>query len=367
MRSLKILVGYLIDGRHSGIDKYLLNLLEVAYANGVCLDFLTNEIDPELKQHLDKFGSELIQIPTLKSPFSQYKVIRQILAEGSYDRAYFNISEPFNMIGALAAKRSRVPVYVHSHSCAIAATSTSGKVVRSIASAVCRPVMNMCAARRFACSDKAAEWLFGSKADSAEIIYNAIDASRFEFNAQVRDEVRKELGIEGKTVVGHIGNIQYPKNQIFLVETFAEFAKLEEDSVLLIIGTGPDEDAVRQRVDELSITDNVRFLGIRSDVERLVQAMDIFVFPSLYEGLGIVLIEAQFSGLPCVASDSISRMAVIAQNTQMLDLSLGAKEWARVALAAAKQERRAAEISDENVKKFDLSAQREQLIDEILR
>lgn len=157
----------------------------------------------------------------------------------------------------------------------------------------------------FACGKNAGDWMFNGA--PYRVINNAIDASKYAFSEKKRKENREKLGIGKEVVIGHVGRFNQPKNHSFLLDIFACLLKKLPDAILLLVGGGEDMPKIQVKAQSLGIADHVRFLGVRSDVSDLMQAMDVFVFPSLYEGLGIVLIEAQASGLPCVVSDAIPK------------------------------------------------------------
>lgn len=364
---MKLLVGYLIDGRHSGIDKYLLNLTEQAVREGVRMDFLTNAIDPELKESLDLIGSQLYEIPTLKTPLAQYKAIRRIVELGNYDGAYFNISEPLNMIGLLAAHNCSLPVKVHSHNSASGSENAFARFVRGCINFVCRPVVNRSADVRLACSGKAAKWLFGNRAGETKIIYNPVDEDRFAFNPELRARVREELGLSDSTVILHVGNMLYAKNQSFLLDIFAKMAEIQDNAVLLLVGSGPDEQMLKEKTALLGLEDKVRFLGVRTDVDELYQAADVFVFPSRNEGLPIAALEAQFSGLPCLMSTEITSETLLAPNAAQMRLREPASEWAQKVLDMANQPRCAGQIPAELRNRFSRVHQDEMLRELLLQ
>ncbi|MBP5618776.1 MAG: glycosyltransferase, partial [Clostridia bacterium] len=244
---MKLLVGTLIDGRCSGIDSYLLDVLAVARRQSVHLDFLTNEIDPELQDRLDKLGSVLYQTPSLKNPPAQYRAIRRLIEQGNYDAAYFNVSEPLNCVGALAAHKCGLPVIVHSHGSASVGGSAAVRAFRGFISCCCRPVLNACADTKLACSRGAARYLYGRRAGEATVVYNPVDADRFAFDPALRRQVREELGLHDEIVLGHVGGFRYPKNQGFLLELAARLTADGHPVTLLFAGSGPDEPALKER------------------------------------------------------------------------------------------------------------------------
>ncbi len=184
---------------------------------------------------------------------------------------------------------------------------------------------------RIAPSDLAAKYTFGNRAyknGSVKILHNAIDTDVYRFDARGRKNVRTELKIpENTTVIGHVGRFTAQKNHLFLTDVFAEYVKLNENSLLVLVGNGELEDEIKKRAEERGIADRIVFTGVRGDVPALLSAMDVFVFPSFYEGMPNAVIEAQATGLPCVISDRITHEADI---TGLVDyLPLGdAATWA---------------------------------------
>ena len=165
----------------------------------------------------------------------------------------------------------------------------------------------------FACSKQAGIDRFGSKVVSDRSRYsvfnNAIDTDLFKFDKKIRENKRDELHLENRFVIGHVGRFEEQKNHKFILKVFAEWLKYNRDSVLLLVGGGPLEEDIKDYAKKLNIFDSVKFLGVRSDVNELMQAMDVLLFPSIYEGLGVVLIEAQATGLPCLVSQAIQNEA----------------------------------------------------------
>lgn len=163
------------------------------------------------------------------------------------------------------------------------------------------------------------------------IINNAIQTKDYAFDEAVRNEIRKEYKLEDKYVIGHVGRFQYQKNHEFLVDVFNEYLKLDNKAVLMLVGQGEGEEAIRQKVADLGMTENVMFMGVRSDVNKLLQAMDIFVLPSHFEGLPLVLVEAQSAGLPCyVSKDVITKESDVTGNIEFISLDDGDKKWAQI-------------------------------------
>lgn len=188
----------------------------------------------------------------------------------------------------------------------------------------------------FACSELAGKWLYGDKIIKSSrftVLRNAINIEKFLFSQQIRNQVRKELGINKQYVIGHVGRFHDSKNHIFLVDIFHEISKIKKDVKLLLVGDGENRQKVMEKIDDLNLAEKVILTGVRNDVNRLMMAMDIFVFPSKYEGLGMVLIEAQYCGLKCVVSDIIPKEAFVSDNIESVDLSDDIEKWVNTIIA----------------------------------
>lgn len=177
----------------------------------------------------------------------------------------------------------------------------------------------------FACSDLAGKYMYGKS--HYTLIHNAVDVDRFKFNPMVRDEVRKEFDVTDKFVLGHIGRFTLQKNHTFLLDIFKDLLVKKSNSVLLLIGTGELEEEIKAKADSLGLTNHIIFTGVRKDAERLYQAMDVFVLPSLYEGLPVVGIEAQASGAPFFVSDTVTKEVKLLPTTVFLPINQGTSCW----------------------------------------
>ena len=184
----------------------------------------------------------------------------------------------------------------------------------------------------FACGRDAGRYLFGARKveqGRVKIITNAIDIKKFSYNVSVRNELRDSIGISNDTIVlGHVGRFFEQKNHVFLVKIFEEYNRIIPNSHLILLGDGELKQDTQNLVDQLGLSDVVHFLGVKQNINEWYQAMDIFLLPSLYEGLPVVGIEAQASGLPCIFSDSITKEIDISKYAHFLSLDLTAIEWA---------------------------------------
>lgn len=361
----RILIGYLIDGTHSGIDKYLLNVIAQIRGEDVKIDCLTNKIDLSLQERLNDQGVGLLEIPSLKHPLRQLRRMREIIRAGQYDVAYFNISEAFNCIGILAAHKEKVPcVAAHSHSSGIDERNAAKYKIRSVChNFMKKRVMSRCVTDYYACSKKAGEWLFTEKtirSDRFHVINNAVDVDKFGFQKELREKKRRELGLEDRFVVGQIGFIGFQKNPEFVVEIAKELKELCPSAVVLMIGDGAEREQIEALVTQYQLQDTLRLLGIRPDVNELLQAMDFFLLPSRFEGLPIVAIEAQISGLKVLISDSISEETALSDRCMFYSLRQTARSWAKKLLEERDYDRESWTLPDCDYC-FDIHQQRKQI------
>ena len=184
----------------------------------------------------------------------------------------------------------------------------------------------------WACSESAGEFFYKApilKGKAFKIIHNAIETEKYAYDSVTRKQIRETYNLENRYVIGHVGRFQFQKNHEFLIDIFYEYLKLDSRAVLMLVGQGEEEDAIRQKVINLGIEKSVLYMGVRTDVNRLLQAMDVFLLPSRFEGLPLVLIEAQTSGLKCFASkDVITEAADLTGNVEFISLKEDADIWA---------------------------------------
>lgn len=218
----------------------------------------------------------------------------------------------------LIAKKHGLITIIHSHS------TSNGKGTMGMLKTVMQYPTRYIADYLFACSEKAGKWMYGqyvSQKLNYKIVPNGIDLARFEFKLQKRKQIRQYLGIQdNEMVIGHVGRFTAAKNHEFLIRVFQAYREKHAYAKLLLVGEGELLESIKSKCRELNILENVIFTGNRSDTENFYQAMDVMVFPSLWEGLGIVLIEAQANNLPCFVSKTIPKEAIITDSVKTLSL-----------------------------------------------
>lgn len=182
----------------------------------------------------------------------------------------------------------------------------------------------------FVCGEEAGNWLYGKEnKDKFIMMNNAVDAQKFKYNEIVRQKTREELGLGNSFTLINVGRFNPQKNHGFILDIFKSLKSICPDAVLLLVGTGDMLDEIKEKANRLSISDSVKFLGMRSDIDSLLQAGDVFIFPSLYEGLPVTMVEAQASGIKCFISDAIPSQCIITNDVTVLSLKDSAEIWAQ--------------------------------------
>jgi len=293
-----------VNMNRGGAETLIMNLYRNIDLSKIQFDFLTSK-EGVFDQEIIEMGGRIHRIPYITD--GGHKNYIRHLDQFFKENAHYNIvhSHMDKMSGFVlrAAKKAGVPTRIaHSHN-----TQSEGGLAAKIYKSYAGSQIPKVSTHYLACSNVAAKWLFKRKASSSTLLKNGIDINKFSFSKAIRDQMRDDLGIEtGELVVGHIGRFNHQKNHSFLIDIFKELLRTVPNAVLILAGDGPLRSVIEEKVKHLNLENKVQFLGIRSDVEFLLQAFDVFVFPSLHEGLPITLIEAQASGLPCVISDVIS-------------------------------------------------------------
>lgn len=279
-------------------------------------------------------GKEIILIPRPTKLYSYYKVLKNI-RRSQNDIIHFNLSYANFIPVVLARLAGYKNIIIHSHSTEIDDGNTIKRAIKKVIHNIGKTIAFPYIAKDFwSCSNLAATWMYPSSVYMSKgyLAHNAINLSKYQFDSNKRDTKRKELNLSDDTIcLGHVGRFSYQKNHVFLVEVVNVLIKRGLNVKLLLIGgmQGGVEyfNAVKSKIKEYNITDHVIFLGTRDDVPDLFQAMDWFLLPSRFEGLGIVGVEAQANGLPCIFSDTTPKEIQAHDNIKFLSIN-NAKPWA---------------------------------------
>ena len=315
-----------------GISSYMMNYFRNIDKTKVSIDFLVHGGVGFYDEEITRHGGCVFHVPTKKENILwNYIKIREIIKNGNYDIVHCHM-DTMNGYVLRIAKDLKVGIRIsHSHNTAHLTRNKIKIIIHEIA----MKRIPKYATHAFACSEAAGKWLYGSRMPFI-IIPNAIDIEKFKFNQKTRTLCRKQLGLDDKYVIGHIGRFDYQKNQNFLINVFSELRKSKKNAVLVLIGDGDLRDEIKKQIDELKLQDSVLLLGCRRDVSSLINIFDVFAFPSVFEGLGIVAIEAQANGLNVIASDAVPQEAIICPGS--IRLPLLQSEWVNE-LSNAKTER----------------------------
>lgn len=318
------IVGKWVGG---GVEAVIMNYYRHIDRTKIQFDFLCDEDSTNIPyEEIESLGGRVIIIPPYQKVFKYIKELKIVLKEGQYKIVHSHINT-LSVFPLYAAKKAGVPVRIaHSHS-----TTNKKEWKKNLMKLALRPFAKTFATDYFACSELAGRWQFGEKLHKKNSIYimnNAIDSKKFMYDKKIRLKKRKELGINNnEVIIGHVGRFVTVKNHIFLLKIFENLKRQNSNCKLLLVGQGPLEEKIKEEVKQKKLDNDVIFLGQRNDIEELYQAMDFFVLPSLYEGLGMVLIEAQCAGLPCLASTEVPEIVKISNKIDFLDLSSDIKIW----------------------------------------
>lgn len=322
------------DMHRAGLETMLMNYYRKIDKTKIQFDFLTHRpYRSDYDDEIESLGGKIYYAPRLypQNYPAYFKWMKKFFEEHPEYQIVHSHIDTMSYLPLLAAKKAKIPFRIaHSHNTSL------DKDFKFLLKQYFRLRINSVCTHCLACGQEAGKFLFGN--NEFKVIPNAIDAKRFYFNQELRNKKRNELGLNGKFVVGHVGRFSYQKNHKFLIKLFNELLKKESSSLLLLVGVGEQEKEVKKQVKNLQIEKNVRFLGNRSDVAELYQAMDVFVMPSFFEGIPVVGIEAQFSGLPCIFSDKVPKEVKFDSKVRFVSLSNGYEEWIQ-SMVEAKQVR----------------------------
>jgi len=319
----------------AGVETWLMHLLRNIDRSAYCFDFLVHTIHPsDYDDEIRALGSKIIPCPYTHSPIVYMIHLYNILKHGHYDVLHTHVHH-FSGLVILVGKLAGVKVRIaHSHSNTSGIESNANFLRRMYLSTM-QMIIRHFATHRIGVSHLAGSCLFGGEGwlqnKANYLIYCGLDFSKFK--QPVDKGIRDNLGIpEGYKVIGHVGRFEHPKNHLFLLEIMRCLHGYNPHVHLLLIGRGSLEKQIRQKVSDYGLESYVTFAGVRDDVPELMKgAMDIFVLPSLYEGLGLVLLEAQASGLRCVASNVIPHEAdVVKALIHRVSLQESAQKWAEI-------------------------------------
>lgn len=317
-----------------GVESFLLNYYRHFDKSKLQLDFLCNSYEPvAYEDELIAMGARTFHIVARSVDYKKYKTELSDLFEkhsSEWNAIWVNVSSLANIDYLKIAKKCGIRRrIIHSHN-----SRNMDSWLRGMLHKLNRHYIDRYATDFWACAPDAAKWFYTDKnINKAVVIHNAIDVEMLAFEKTKREEYRKKLGCTDRYLIGNIGRFHFQKNQLFLLEVFSEMLKLEPKCALVLIGKGEDEERLRRKACDLNISENIYFVGVQKDIQGWLSAFDLFLFPSIFEGLSVVALEAQANGVPVLASKGVITDEVrMNDNFYFYSLDESAEKWAQKAI-----------------------------------
>lgn len=335
----------------AGVQSFIMNIYRKIDRSQIQFDFLTHYTERQFyDDEIEALGGRIYRLSVREDknlPKYLYD-LRQFFSKHNEYKIVHGHMDSLGVFYLGAAKRAGIKMRIaHAHNVIIA--EDSKKRVRQLMDRFYSTNATML----LACSEDAGRYMFGN--GSFEVVHNPIDVREFAYDELVRQKLRSELNLGNSLVIGHVGRFAPQKNHRFVVDVFKEIIRLRPDAFLLLVGDGELRTEIENYCNQIGINEKVQMLGLRKDVPRIYQAMDVFLFPSVYEGLGIVAVEAQAAGLPTICSDRVPKLAGATNLFCQLSLDSSPSVWAEKCIQVAKESKRR-DYSEELIKMgYDVS------------
>ncbi len=316
---MKILLVNTVPTDKNGITNVLFNYLRAMDTKGMQIDLVSlNQPDDAYIKEVEKKGGRIYVLPRLQGTMTYWKSLRNLMRENNYDAIHIHGNSHTTVLELTAAKAAGCVVrMVHAHN-----TTCKQVVVHKLLT----PIFNTLCTDGLACGKAAGEFMFGKK--TFTVMNNGVDTEKFAFKKEPRETIRKKHSWEGCKIIGHVGYFSEVKNHQWIIEVFRELQKIDNTYRLLLIGEGNLKDMIVEKAKSYDILDKITFTGNINNVDEYLNAMDLIMMPSLYEGLPLTLIEQQANGLRCVVSDTITKEVDKTNNMKFLPLTVSAEQWA---------------------------------------
>ena len=360
----KVLVFGVTDNP-GGIESVIMNYYRKIDKNKVHFDFLCNNDTVAYRDEIQSLGGKIFHITMRSKNYARYKKdMKDFFKEHAkeYDAIWVNVCSLANIDYLKYAKKYGIERrIIHCHN-----SQNMDSFLRGLLHRLNRRRVRKLATDFWSCSNEASNWFYSKELIASEkykLINNAIDLEKFSYNEKVRNAIRKKMHWGNQLIFGNVGRLHFQKNQSFAIDVFNEVLKIKPDSQFVLIGDGEDKEKLEEKVEQLGISDNVSFLGLQKNVNELLQGMDIFLFPSLFEGLSLSLIEAQASGILIFTSNNISKETFMSDNIHELDLEEVPEKWARIIIDSYKEFNREAAGNFIKERGFDINTEVKELED----
>lgn len=337
MEQIRIL--HCLHSMHQGgAEAMLMNLFRQIDKTKLVFDFLLTDMSKEgtYEKEIRSLGGRIYKIPvmTISNPIPYLRALDSFFRNHNKEyRIVHSHTSSKSFFPLYYAKKWGIPVRI-SHSHNNRSLPNLDGFIRNILKFPLKKVAN----NYFACAQIPAEWLYGKefcRTHHVRIIYNAIDTDKYLYNEEMRKQLRNQIGVEdSRLVIGHVGRFSYQKNHLFLIDIFEKIKEINPDAILLLVGDGEKRDELKLKIKKLGLNDSVVFTGNVNNVQDYLQAMDVFVFPSLFEGLPVCMVEAQCTGLACVtSSEAVTKEVCITENVRYCSLNDTPQIWAKTIIS----------------------------------
>lgn len=322
MEPIRVLHVVTYMGR-GGLETMIMNYYRHIDRAKVQFDFLVHrKFEADYDKEIEALGGKIYRMDRLNPVNPEYlRELNKFFAEHQEYKIVHSHLDCMAGIPLKYAKKNGIPVRIaHSHN------NSQAKDAKYLLKLFYKRNIPRYSNYRFACAEEAGKWMFGNK--KFRLLNNAIDTKDYVFNEEIAKNVKKELGIPSDAVViGNVGRFAPQKNHVFLIKIFSEMARKNSNVVLVLVGDGELRKDIQEQVEKLGICDKVIFTGVRKDVSRLLQVMDVFLFPSLHEGLPVSIVEAQAAGVPCIISDKVPIECKMTDLVQQISLEESIERW----------------------------------------
>ena len=302
-------------------------------SNEIVYDYLMQRglPDDNYCEHIKEKGGKIYTCQHNEGILSILRWIKKVVKDNGYHTIHINTDTAYIAAAYIyMSKRGGCKhVFVHSHCTQVDDKSWIKRWIKTVLHKICIPYVRRSSEKYLACSRLAGEWMFGKKyvdTDKYQTIYNGVEPEKYLYNIEIRKRYRRKFGWDEKLIIANIGRFSYQKNQSYLIDVFYRLHKDDLNSLLVLVGEGEFDKDLRKKVQHLGIEEYVLFLGLRNDIPQLMNAFDILVMPSRFEGLPVTMVEAQMAELPCVVSDNITYEAKFTENVKYVEL-IKVEKW----------------------------------------
>lgn len=308
-----------LTNNKGGIESFVLNYFEKMSSHDIQFDFIKSFDSLEYEIEFRERGSQIFNVSNFNhNPIKYFIQIYKIIKDNGYEIIHYNMNSCVNILPLIAGTLANCKIIIaHAHN-----SSNDKGIIKEFLHRINRPFLKCFANRYLSCSNEASKWFFKNiDPKDISLIRNSIDYKKYMFNNKIREDYRKQFNIEKSFVIGHVGRFNKQKNHGFIIKIFEKIVEKEKNVKLILVGDGPEYERINQLINSKNLEDKILILKNRNDVCCLYQMFDTFILPSLYEGLPLVGIEAQVSGLPCFFSSNVTKEVALNHESKFIPLN----------------------------------------------